>query len=521
MVLNNNIVGLSFLDRKINKKSLVFCLFYLQLSIILSCKTDKRKYIDYIKINENTYLGVEELLDSLDVPWDIQYNPVTQSIFFTEIKGNISELDLKTNTRKVIYTVPQVYQVRTSGLLAIVVHPDFKNKPYLYTCFTHKNNNSIVSKLLRLHYQSGEIIESKELLEIDGGTAHNGSRMVFGQDGMLYWATGDIYSETHAQDSTTLNGKVLRMTDDGAIPDDNPISDSYVYAWGFRNIQGITLTSMGNIIASEHGDAIEDELNWVRPLHNYGWKQIEGYHDLPKEKEYATQYRTTEPIKAWTPVIAPAAVHYPLFNTISEWKNSLLLGTLKDQSLHVIRLNETHSKVLGDDVYLKDVYGRIRAITSDHKGNIYLATSNRDWKRQEGFPKQSDDRILKLSKVNFIPDFYTEKEKRNEEKQTEGNSLYQSYCASCHMADGQGIRGTFPPLTNPSRIGNKESLIQVILNGMHEEIVIDGVQYKDLMPAFHFLTDHEIAKIVNYIRANFGNNFAPIESSAVASQRIK
>lgn len=503
-----------------HKHCVIFLVLYL-LTTINGCKIDNKHYIDYLKLGENSFLGVEEVIDSLDVPWDMQYNPETHSIFFTEIKGNISELDLKTNTRKVIYTVPEVHQVRTSGLLAIVVHPNFKEKPFLYTCYTHKNGESIVSKLLRLKYQNGEVIETKELLEIDGGTAHNGSRMVFGKDGMLYWATGDIYSETHAQDSTTLNGKVLRMTDDGTIPSDNPIPNSYVYAWGFRNIQGIALTSLGNIIASEHGDAIEDELNWIKPLHNYGWKQIEGFHDLPTEQEYARKHRTTEPIKAWTPVIAPAAVHYPFYNTVPEWKNSLLLGTLKDQSLHVIRLDDKQTKVLGEEVYLKDVYGRIRAITSDRQGNIYLATSNRDWKRQEGFPKQTDDRILKLSKINFIPDIYLEKEKPKQEKLIDGKVLYQSYCASCHMVDGQGIKGTFPPLANVPWVRDQDKFIQVVLHGLQEKIVVAGVEYNELMPAFQFLTDHEIAEIVSYVRTNFGNNYSLIESKAVTSQRKK
>src|SRR5690606_21528708 len=100
--------------------------------------------------------------------------------------------------------------------------------------------------------------------------------------------------------------------------------------------------------------------------------------------------------------------HYPLVHTIPEWKNALLLGTLKDQSLHVIRLDDQQTSVLGDKVYLKDYYGRIRAITSDNKGNIYIATSNRDWKPQTDFPKETDDRILKLSKIDFVPAHYME-----------------------------------------------------------------------------------------------------------------
>src|SRR5690606_34811028 len=151
------------------------------------------------------------------------------------------------------------------------------------------------------------------------------------------------------------------------------IKGSYVYAWGFRNIQGIALTSAGRIIVSEHGDAIEDELNWVRPLHNYGWNKIEGYHDLPEEKAYALLHGTTGPIKSWTPVIAPAPVHYPTPSRSSEWATAWLLATLEIQCLRLLRLDDQQRAVLDEKVYLKGHYGRLPAITIEPKGNMYIA----------------------------------------------------------------------------------------------------------------------------------------------------
>src|SRR5690606_29201988 len=181
--------------------------------VLLACVAldDKDKYIDFVKVSDTTFLGVEELIDSLDVPWDMQYNAETNSIFFTEIKGTISELNLKTNKRTVIYTVSRVYHQRTLGLLALTIHPDFQRKPYLYSCYTVKEGEHIFSELLRLKYDKGVISETKVLLKIEGAKAHNGSRMVFDKENILYWATGDAASQTHAQDSTTWNGKILRM----------------------------------------------------------------------------------------------------------------------------------------------------------------------------------------------------------------------------------------------------------------------------------------------------------------------
>lgn len=147
----------------------------------------------------------------------------------------------------------------------------------MYLLITRKKvDSAIVSSLVRYQYTGDTLINPKELLTVRGANGHNGSRLLIDKNNILYWATGDVANNKMAQDSTTLNGKVLRMTLDGSIPKDNPIPNSLVYAWGFRNIQGMAMNRLGNLFTAEHGDAIEDEINWVRPLHNYGWPLIEG-----------------------------------------------------------------------------------------------------------------------------------------------------------------------------------------------------------------------------------------------------
>src|SRR5690606_32892508 len=112
------------------QKTIWLCVCSLMFLLFLGCVSvgDRGNYVDFLKISDNTYLGIEELIDSLDVPWDMQYNPVTNSIFFNEIKGTISELNLETNIRKIIYTVPNVYHQRTLGLLGLAIHPDFESE---------------------------------------------------------------------------------------------------------------------------------------------------------------------------------------------------------------------------------------------------------------------------------------------------------------------------------------------------------------------------------------------------------
>jgi len=489
--------------------------------LFVCCQKQKDHFIDYIKISDATYLGVSEVANALDVPWDIQFNDELNSLFVTEIKGAISRIDIETGIKKQIFTIPNVFHKRTLGLLGMVLHPDFSTNPFIYVAYTTKEGDAIYSELAKLTYENDTVVNSQLLLKIEGASGHNGSRLVFDNNKILYWATGDAHSKTHAQDSTTLNGKVLRLTADGAIPKDNPIHNSYVYAWGFRNIQGMTFTPNGNLMTSEHGDAIEDEINWVRPIHNYGWIDIEGYHDTPKEIEIASKSPRTEPIKAWTPVIAPAGLKYYANTTIPEWNNSLLLTTLKSQSLRVLKMNVGQTSIVKEDIYLKDYYGRIRAVTTDNKGNVYIATSNRDWNPQKGFPLKGDDRILKLSKIDFVPDHYLSAYKYDNTQSLTGKQLYESYCASCHKTDGKGIEGNFPPLINTATVQQDDKLIKTVLNGLNEEITVNNVNYNQPMPSFQFLSDGQVAKILTYIRSNFTNNYPAIDSTKIANYRNK
>lgn len=210
----------------------------------------------------------------LKVPWGMDY--VNNRVLFTEIEGNVKELDLETGKVKTLLQLHDVFTRTTPGLLDIAIEKTEKKNPFVFINYTKKVDSAIVSSLVRYQYTGDTLINPKELLTVRGANGHNGSRLLIDKNNILYWATGDVANNKMAQDSTTLNGKVLRMTLDGSIPKDNPIPNSLVYAWGFRNIQGMAMNRLGNLFTAEHGDAIEDEINWVRPLHNYGWPLIEG-----------------------------------------------------------------------------------------------------------------------------------------------------------------------------------------------------------------------------------------------------
>lgn len=463
-----------------------------------------------VQLNE-TVLGIQSVADSLDVPWEICWG-FDQRLWITEQGGTVSTIDPVNGIKKQLLQILQVWRKRSTGLLGMALHPDMKSNPFVVLNYTMLKDSVPVSRLVRYEYRSDTLINEKILLEIPGNTGHNGSRVLIQNSGKIIWATGDIAKDENAQNLNSLNGKILRINLDGSIPADNPDPNSYVYAWGFRNIQGLALTDKDVLYAAEHGDATDDEVNLIQPARNYGWPLIPGTVNTSREDSISRKIAIEYPLKAWTPTIAPAGMVY-YHGNISEWNHSLLLATLKAQSLHVLKLSDDGHQIISDSIYLGSVFGRFRAICASPNGDVYLSTSNRDWNPPKGFPVNGDDRILRI--------FTLTKEQIEENKsliaqnalvsaeklQHPGQLIYQQYCASCHKEDGSGVKGNFPALTgSPKVTGNASDLIRLVWNGSGRE---------PQMPAFNFLKEDELAGVLSYIRASWGNEAHDITAGAV------
>jgi len=487
----------------------------------MSCKDRERlpENAEFVKLDKTT-LALTIEADSLEVPWDLQYDTHRNAIVFTEIAGSIKRLDLKTQQIDTLIQLTDVYHKRTLGLLGMALYQPKNEQAYLFISYTSLRQGSIYSNLVRYEYaEDGQPINPKVLLQIPGSTGHNGSRIIISQDSKIIWATGDAASDTFAQDSTAMNGKILRLNIDGSIPYDNPIPKSYIYAWGFRNMQGLTQASSGKIYASEHGDAIEDEVNWIQPLRNYGWPQIEGMHDTDQELILARKSPRTEPIRSWTPVIAPAGLAYYGHTEIPEWNNTLLLTTLKSQSLRILKLSTDGTQIIDEQILFADYLGRLRSVLVVPNGDVYFSTSNRDWNPQPGFPRDKDDVIYRLrptEKVAKSPIFPT---KPDTKLAKTGKELYKAYCESCHKEKGEGVPSSFPPLSKSAMVnGPEKPLLKALLNGLSAQ-QINGIKYEGAMPSFGFLKNEEIASIATYIRTQFGNQASAVQATTVQSNR--
>ena len=364
------------------------------------------------EIHSQIFIGTAEvdtnsIVTNLDTPWEILWGP-DDHIWFTERYGRISRVDPESGEQTELITINEVHEVSESGLLGMVLHPDFDNHPYVYVVYTYLESSHIRERLVRYTYSNGALGSPLVLIEgIPGASTHDGSRLLIDKDLKLYMTTGDARNTSLPQDLSSLNGKVLRLNLDGSIPDDNPFSGSYVWSWGHRNAQGLVLAPNGIMYGSEHGPSSDDEVNIIEKGRNYGWPNVMGFCDTEAESQFCADSNVVEPIAAWTPTLAVAGTDFYHLGGITDWQNSLLVSSLKESELTVLRLSEDGRSVIQEDTFFDNWFGRLRDVCTAPDGRVFLAVSNRDGR---GSAREGDDRIVEISSLNYDLFCYGERE---------------------------------------------------------------------------------------------------------------
>jgi aldose sugar dehydrogenase len=310
----------------------------------------------------------------LNQPWEILWGP-DNHIWMTQRSGTVSRVNPATGGDPfIVYTIPEVSAQGEGGLLGMVLHPQFNSNKYVYVVYNYLTSGNYREKVVRYTYNGTTFVDPLPIIQnITAASIHNGSRLLFIGD-KLFITTGDAANTSLPQNNGSLNGKILRLNADGSIPADNPTPGSAVWTNGHRNPQGLVYAN-DILYSSEHGPDTDDEINIIEKGRNYGWPTVRGYCESGTQT-FCTTNNVKEPIKAWTPTIAVSGMDYYNNDYIPQWKNSLLVATLKHSRLVQLTLSADHKTVTEEREFFSNTFGRIRDIAIAPDGKVYLCTGN-------------------------------------------------------------------------------------------------------------------------------------------------
>ncbi|MEU3515530.1 PQQ-dependent sugar dehydrogenase [Streptomyces sp. NPDC006654] len=322
---------------------------------------------------------VRSVAQGLKSPWGLAALPDGGGLLVSDRDdGTISKVDERTGKITELGTVSGVAAAGEGGLLGIALSPGFASDHMIYAYFTSASDNRIVRMLWDANKPAGEQLGAPDTIfkGIPKGFIHNGGRIAFGPDGMLYAGTGESGRRGLAQDKGSLGGKILRLTPEGDPAPGNPFPNSPVYTYGHRNVQGLAWDDKQRLFASEFGQDTWDELNAVKPGGDYGWPNAEGRSGDPKYVNPIAQWHTDE--------ASPSGIAYV--------NGVIWMAALKGQRLWRVPLRGT-TAAAAPQAFLTGEYGRLRTVVAAGGDKLWLVTSNTDGR---GRPKAGDDRILEL-----------------------------------------------------------------------------------------------------------------------------
>ena len=364
------------------KNSLTFVL----IAVLLICEGCKKSTKSSDEVSPDATIEIQVLSQNLTLPWEITWGP-DNMIWMTEKGGKISRVNPLTGVGTSVATIAEVKSVGEGGLLGMALHPSFNANPHVFVVYNYDKAGIYTEKVVRYTYSGNTLTNPIIILDnIPAASIHNGSRLAISSDLKLYITTGDAANQPSAQNLGSVSGKILRVNLDGSIPTDNPITGSPIWSFGHRNPQGLVFAN-DKLYSSEHGPEKDDEVNIILKNRNFGWPNVNGLCDESVEQGFCSTNNVAQPISRWTPTIAVAGMDFYNNSAIPQWKNSLILATLKDATLYQLKLNAAGDKVDESNKLISGTYGRLRDVCVSPDGKVYVATSN-----------GSNDKIIVLMK---------------------------------------------------------------------------------------------------------------------------
>lgn len=366
-------------------------------SVILFLSTQSAQAGSTIR-TEKQVLTYEIVTSELSHPWSLAFLPDGRFLI-TERDGRLILLDSSGKLETIaIENIPPIKQHGQGGLLDVALHPDFNKNQWVYLSFAEKGKGGFGTAVARGRLQQNQLQEVEIIFRMSWKTRskrHFGSRLVFDNDGYLFITLGDRADRPRAQDLGDHAGSLIRLHDDGSIPEDNPFYDHQfskkeIYSYGHRNMQGAALhPDTGRLWIHEHGPQGGDEINIPQAGKNYGWPVITygvNYGTGTKIGEGTHKAEMEQPIYFWTPSIAPSGMAFYHADRFKNWKGNLFVGSLKFQLL--ARLELDGERVVSEERILNGEFGRIRDVRQGPDGLIYLLTDDDEGKLVRLLPVQ-------------------------------------------------------------------------------------------------------------------------------------
>jgi len=336
------------------------------------------------KTTENLSYSHEIVVPDLSIPWGIAFLP-DDSMLITEKSGEL--IHFKSGKSSKISGLPEVKVQGQGGLMDVELHPDFENNGWIYISYASADGegNGANTAIMRFKIENNTATDKKVLYKAEPNSRrgqHFGSRIVFDNEGFLYFSIGDRGNrDINPQNIERDCGKIYRLHDDGRIPVDNPFvkdrnAKKAIFSYGHRNPQGMAKhPETGQIWTHEHGPRGGDEINIVESGKNYGWPVI-SYginYSGTKFTDITKKDGMEQPIHYWDPSIAPSGMDFITSDIYPQWKGNLLVGSLKFQYLNRCELKG--NKVVKEEKLL-DGLGRVRAVKQGPDGYIYVGVEN-------------------------------------------------------------------------------------------------------------------------------------------------
>ncbi|TYL36354.1 glucose dehydrogenase [Natronococcus pandeyae] len=342
---------------------------------------------------------IEEAIDGVDHPWGMTFLPDDGRLLVTERPGRLQLFDPDDGTGEELEGTPDVYAEGQGGLLDVALHPDFPDEPWLYLTYSTENGDGESTTVLgrgRLDAEENRLEDVEELYVAEpfvDSDQHYGSRVVFGDDDMVYVTVGDRASKEFgpdhvSQDTTNALGTTLRLEPDGSIPEDNPFVDETdvedaIFSYGHRNAQGMAVRpETGELWQSEHGEEDGDEINVVEAGGNYGWP-VAAYGceygtDDPIGDEPHEREDVFDPVYYWECTsggFPPAGMTFYDGDAFPEWEGDLFVGNLAGQYLGRFTVDGTDVEEV--DPLLEGQEWRVRDVEIEPEtGALYVAVDD-------------------------------------------------------------------------------------------------------------------------------------------------